>query len=60
MAWRIVWPGSTKSRFRWAMGGVKAKVNRPMWAATWAYNKPMTNTTPNTKPVQVKKPIKKF
>lgn len=42
------------------MGGVKAKVNRPMWAATWAYNKPMTNTTPNTKPVQVKKPIKKF
>lgn len=57
MAWKMVWPGSSKW-FRWAMWGVKPKMNRVV-------SKPVSNiarptTTPNTKPIQVKKPMKKF
>lgn len=64
MAWKIVWPWATRSWFKWAMWGVK-KVAKPMVKPvakpmTSPIAKPTISNTVNTKPIQVKKPVKKF
>ena len=64
MAWRVVWPGSARW-FRWAVGGVKPKMNRAVSRpvakpATTPVAKPVISDTVNTKPIQVRKPGRRF
>lgn len=61
MAIKRVWPGAVKSNFKWAMGGVKAKVGKPgVKTVGSSLAKPTISNTVNTKPIQVKKPMKRF
>lgn len=64
MAWRVVWPGSARW-FRWAVWGVKPKNNRAISkpvakSATTPVAKPAISGIANTKPIQVKKPGRRF